>query len=186
MQRRELLSHGVDPLRSAAAVEFQGTHRDVIQSVLDGSADVGAVACDILRQRIESGLLDPNALFVFNREGNAVPLGRRPTPSTMGYPDWVFSKAATTTEPVVSRKANDYVVVVTLTDLEPGTEYFYRVLVNGEGDKYLKEYPAFRFTTSPPKGTPVSLRVAFGSCPKFQDDRVQPMWQVISGFAPDL
>ena len=94
--------------------------------------------------------------------------------------------SATTSAPVVAQKANDYVVVVTLTGLEPATEYFYRVLVNGEGDKYLKEYPAFRFTTAPPLGAATTFRVAYGSCPKFQDDRVQPIWQVISGFEPDL
>jgi alkaline phosphatase D len=87
---------------------------------------------------------------------------------------------------VVAQKANDYTLVITLDGLEPATEYFYRVLVNGEGDKYLKEFPAFRFTTSPREGTPTTFRVAFGSCPKFQDDRVQPIWQVISGFEPDL
>jgi len=99
--------------------------------------------------------------------------------------DWEM-KSAKTTAAVVASKANDYVVVVTLTDLAPATEYFYRVLVNGEGDKYLSEYPAFRFTTAPPKGTPASFRIAFGSCPKFQDDRVQPIWPVISSFEPDL
>jgi alkaline phosphatase D len=94
--------------------------------------------------------------------------------------------SARRSQPVVARKANDYVVKLSLTDLEPSTKYFYRVLVNGEGDKYLKEYPAFRFTTAPSPGSAASFRVAFGSCPKFQDDRVQPIWQVISGFEPDL
>ena len=94
--------------------------------------------------------------------------------------------SAKRSEAVVARKVNDYVVVVTLDELAPDTGYYYRVLVNGEGDKYLKEYPPFRFATTPLKGTPASFRVAFGSCPKFQDDRVQPIWQVISGFDPDL
>ncbi|MBD3870855.1 MAG: PhoD-like phosphatase N-terminal domain-containing protein, partial [Acidobacteria bacterium] len=84
-------------------------------------------------------------------------------------------RSATTSEPVAAKKADDYVVVVELDGLEPATEYFYRILVNGEGDKYLKEYPAFRFTTAPPPGTATTFRVAFGSCPKFQDDRVQPI-----------
>jgi alkaline phosphatase D len=35
-------------------------------------------------------------------------------------------------------------------------------------------------------GTAHSFRVAFGSCPKFQDDRVQPIWQVVSSFDPEL
>jgi alkaline phosphatase D len=100
-------------------------------------------------------------------------------------PDFEMNSAKTT-DPVIARKANDYVVVVTLHGLVPNTEYFYKVLVNGEGDKYLSEYPAFRFTTAPPEGTAHTFRVAFGSCPKFQDDRVQPIWPVISQFEPDL
>jgi alkaline phosphatase D len=88
--------------------------------------------------------------------------------------------------PIVSRKSNDYTIVVALEGLEPTTEYFYRVLVNGEGDKYLKEFPPFRFKTAPKTGTATSFRVAFGSCPKFQDDRVQPIWPVISELQADL
>jgi alkaline phosphatase D len=95
-------------------------------------------------------------------------------------------RSVNVSEPMVSRKANDYTLVVTLAGLEPATEYFYRVVVDGEGDKYLKEYPAFRFNTAPLKGATADFRVAFGSCPKFQDDRVQPIWPVISEFEPDL
>jgi alkaline phosphatase D len=90
------------------------------------------------------------------------------------------------TNPVVARKANDYTLVVEIDDLEPATTYHYRVLVNGKGDRYLKEHPPFRFTTAPAKGEAVSFRVAFGSCPKFQDDRIQPIWWVIPGLEPDL
>jgi alkaline phosphatase D len=94
--------------------------------------------------------------------------------------------SATASEAMVSKKANDYTLVLTLSGLEPATEYFYRIVVDGEGDKYLKEYPAFRFETAPPMGSAADFRVAFGSCPKFQDDRVQPIWPVISEFEPDL
>jgi alkaline phosphatase D len=90
------------------------------------------------------------------------------------------------TEPFVSKKANDYTLVVTLEGLEPATEYFYRIRVNGEGDKYLDEFSPFRFKTAPPNGTAADFRAAFGSCPKYQDDRIQPIWPVISGFEPDL
>jgi alkaline phosphatase D len=88
--------------------------------------------------------------------------------------------------PIVSKKASDYTIIVTLVGLEPATEYFYRVLVNGEGDKYLKEHPPFRFKTAPHKGSAASFRIAYGSCPKFQDDRVQPIWPVVSELEPDL
>jgi alkaline phosphatase D len=94
--------------------------------------------------------------------------------------------SAKATKPLVSRKSDDYTLVIRIESLEPATEYFYRILVNEAGDKYLKELPAFRFKTAPITGSNASFRVAFGSCPKFQDDRVQPIWPVISGFEPDL
>ncbi len=89
-------------------------------------------------------------------------------------------------EPIVSKKSSDYTIIVTLDGLEPSTEYYYRVLVNGKGDKYLEEFPPFRFKTAPKVGSAASFRVAYGSCPKFQDDRVQPIWPVISELEPDL
>jgi alkaline phosphatase D len=106
--------------------------------------------------------------------------------TTLQYATNFEMLSAKTTDPVVAKKADDYTLVITIGDLDPATEYFYRVLVNGEGDKYLKEFPAFRFATAPPNGSPSSFRVAYGSCPKFQDDRVQPIWTVITQFQPDL
>jgi alkaline phosphatase D len=94
--------------------------------------------------------------------------------------------AFASSRPIVSKKSSDYTIVVTLDGLEPSTEYFYRVLVNGAGDKYLKEHPPFRLETAPEKGSATSFRIAYGSCPKFQDDRVQPIWPVISELEPDL
>ncbi len=90
------------------------------------------------------------------------------------------------TDPEVASKANDYTMTIEIDGLEPATTYFYRVLVNGKGDRYLEEYPPFRFKTAPIRGADASFRVAFGSCPKYQDDRIQPIWPVISSFEPDL
>jgi alkaline phosphatase D len=91
-----------------------------------------------------------------------------------------------TCEPIVARKANDYVVVALLQNLAPATQYFYRIKVNGNPDKYLETYPPFRLRTTPPAGAGENFRVAFGSCPRFQDDRVQPIWPVVTGLDPDL
>ena len=85
-----------------------------------------------------------------------------------------------------ARKASDYTLVLRLTGLEPATEYFYRVLVNGKPDRYIKRFAPLRFRTAPPAGEAASFRVAFGSCPKFQDDRFQPIWPVIVELEPDL
>ena len=85
-----------------------------------------------------------------------------------------------------ARKASDYTLVLRLTGLEPSTDYFYRVLVNGKPDRYIKRVAPLRLRTAPPPGAPTSFRVAFGSCPKFQDDRFQPIWPVVVGLEPDL
>jgi alkaline phosphatase D len=90
------------------------------------------------------------------------------------------------TDPIVARKADDLTVVVTISGLEPATEYFYRINVNGVPDRYLRGLSPFRFRTAPEPGKARSFRVAFGSCPRFQDDRIQPIWGVVAGLRPDL
>lgn len=90
------------------------------------------------------------------------------------------------TEPILAKASDDYTVVIAVGDLEPDTEYFYRMLVNGEPDRYLKRYPPFKTKTGPAPGTGHDFRVAFGSCPRFGEDRVQPIWPRVSELEPDL
>jgi alkaline phosphatase D len=90
------------------------------------------------------------------------------------------------TEAVVARGSNDYTVVITLEGLEPETDYFYRIKVNGEEDRYLRDFPPFKVRTAPRPGASRDFRVAFGSCPRFQDDRVQPIWSAVRGLEPAL
>ena len=90
------------------------------------------------------------------------------------------------TEPIVAKSGDDHTAVVSLGGLEPDTEYFYRINVNGVPDRYLRGYPPFRFRTAPEKGKAHTFRVAFGSCPRFQDDRIQPIWGVVEDLRPDL
>jgi len=95
-------------------------------------------------------------------------------------------RGAVVTPPVVASPSSDFTVVVELTDLKPSTAYYYRVKVDGKDDRYLVEFPPFRLRTAPPEGAPARLRVAFGSCPRFEDDRIQPIWSVVERLAPDL
>ena len=90
------------------------------------------------------------------------------------------------TEPILAKASDDYTVVIAVGDLEPDTEYFYRMLVNGGPDRYLKRYPPFKTKTGPAPGTGRDFRVAFGSCPRFGEDRVQPIWPRVSELEPDL
>jgi alkaline phosphatase D len=88
--------------------------------------------------------------------------------------------------PVVAKASDDYTVVITVEGLEPDTSYFYRILVNGEPDRYLKKHPAFRVKTAPTPGEDYDFRIAFGSCPRVQEDRVQPIWPAVHALEPDL
>lgn len=96
MQRQTLKQHRINPLKDLYVIEFNGTHQEVIQSVLDGTVDVGAVATDLLKQQIESGQINPRSLFVFDKKGDAVPLKLKHLASTEAYPNWVFAKTAKT------------------------------------------------------------------------------------------
>ena len=80
------------------------------------------------------------------------------------------------TKPIIVRKADDYTSVITIRGLEAATEYFYRLTVDGIPDRYLKMLKSFRFKTAPEPGSDADLRIVFGSCPKYQDDRIQPIW----------
>lgn len=79
----------------------------------------------------------------------------------------------------------DYAADVLLTDLEPGTRYYYRPLVEGASSKYLAERPPFRTQTAPASRT-APFRVAFGSCARYQEDREQLVWRAVDRLRPDL
>jgi ABC-type phosphate/phosphonate transport system substrate-binding protein len=90
-----LVRNGVDPRRDLKQVAFEGTHGQVVQRVLDGSADAGAVDADLLSLMMQNRQIAPNSLYVVNREGQAVPLAPgKPVASTNSYPGRMFSKAA--------------------------------------------------------------------------------------------
>lgn len=93
-------------------------------------------------------------------------------------------------EHVVSRdtrsadKASDYCLTFELAGLEPGTSYYYRVLVQGEVDRYSRDLPVHTLRTAP-EG-PAKFRLAMGSCARFGLDRRQPIWRVVAEREPDL
>jgi alkaline phosphatase D len=90
------------------------------------------------------------------------------------------------TDPVRASRADDFTVVVSVGNLQPDTEYFYRMKVNGENDRYLRDFPPFRLRTAPKPGTSRDFRVAFGSCPRYMDDRLQPIWSAVGSYEPTL
>ncbi|MBT3480225.1 MAG: hypothetical protein HN457_02175 [Opitutales bacterium] len=85
---------------------------------------------------------------------------------------------------MVAKVEDDFTVVIELKDLAPGTDYYYRVLVEGEGPKYLKNKRPFRVRTAPVEAT--RFTVGFGSCVRYGEDRVQPIWKEVQVANPDL
>jgi len=80
-----------------------------------------------------------------------------------------------------SRDRDDCTAVLRVDGLSPATPYFYRILVNGKPDPYLEIFQ----TKTAPAG-PAKFTVAFGSCPRVQRDRVQPIWDSLKAAGPDL
>jgi len=85
---------------------------------------------------------------------------------------------------VMAAKDDDYTLVLTMDGLAPGTRYYYRVFVReGEASNF-GDTPPLQATTAPT--VPGRFRVAFGSCARWQEDPVQPIWPVVLGLEPDL
>ena len=82
-----LKKHGVDPQRDLKQVVFEGTNGKVARSVLDGSADIGAIDAEMLLHLVRCNQVSAASLYFFDREGRAVPLtsGQDPS-STDAYP----------------------------------------------------------------------------------------------------
>lgn len=84
------------------------------------------------------------------------------------------------------QREQNYCTVLRIKDLNPSTEYFYRLMVDGKPDKYLSEKAPFRVRTAPAAGNEEALRLAFGSCARIQEDAVQLIWSAIANANPDL
>ena len=80
-------------------IVFDGTDTQVIERVLDGSADVGTVDAWLLSQMLHAGRIKANSLFVFDHLGQAIPLtDGQEVMTTDTYPGWVFSKSKHTSD----------------------------------------------------------------------------------------
>ncbi len=90
------------------------------------------------------------------------------------------------TSAVTPSKADDYVVELVADGLEPLTTYHYRVLVEGEEAQYLEGLGPFMVRTAPPSGSLTGFSVAIGSCARFQEDPIQPIWGKVERARPDL
>jgi ABC-type phosphate/phosphonate transport system substrate-binding protein len=88
-----LVKHGIDPQMNLKQVVFEGTNGQVVKSVVEGAADVGAVDADMLLLMIRDNQVPSDSLCFFNREGIAVPLvAGGNLSSTDAYPGRVLCK----------------------------------------------------------------------------------------------
>lgn len=89
---------------------------------------------------------------------------------------------------VTTAADRDFTAVLALANLQPATRYFYRLLLDGDRDRYRREIdPAAQsFQTQAATGTKVRFRLAFGSCAKYALDPVQDIWRVIDDHRPDM
>jgi alkaline phosphatase D len=93
-------------------------------------------------------------------------------------PDFASPKSSAA---VTVDAAGDFTAVLTADGLEPATNYYYRVLVDGQVDRYRRAPFA---TRTAPAGA-ATFRVAFGSCARYQRDPEQRIFTAIGRHAPD-
>jgi ABC-type phosphate/phosphonate transport system substrate-binding protein len=96
----------IDPQRDLAQVVFEGTHSQVVKSVLDGTADVGTLDADLLLGMARTQQIQGDAICVINPRGAAVPMASEEDISaTERYPGCVLAKSATTSDKLAKRVA---------------------------------------------------------------------------------
>lgn len=100
------------------------------------------------------------------------------------YADNAELTDAIQTEPVTPSRDDDFTCVIPLRGLKPDTAYHYRVLVEGAPARYIA--PLFPFTTKTAPAGKARFSVAYGSCPKVQEDSIQPIWNAVNALHTDL
>ncbi len=117
----------------------------------------------------------PNHLTIWGRASGPYPL------SVEYSRDREFSRPQRSAA-VPTSTASDFAAAVRIDGLEPGTRYWYRVLVDGSVDRY-RSVPLA--TRTAPAGA-ADFRVAFGSCARIARDTVQRIFDVVVRESPDL
>ena len=95
---------GIHVSKDLEQVVFEGTNRRVIDSVLDGSSDMGAVDTDVFLHMIRGKQAPEDSLYYINHEGRAVPLATGENiSSTEAFPGRVLSKTEATSNELAQR-----------------------------------------------------------------------------------
>ncbi len=100
MAWRELKEKGITPKTDFFQLTFTNSHKQIVQSIIEGKADVGFVRTDTLEQMYEANLLTPAMIRVINPIQSAnFPLVR----STRLYPEWPFSRVQHTNKELAEK-----------------------------------------------------------------------------------
>lgn len=79
-----------------------------------------------------------------------------------------------------------FAATIPLAGLNPGTVYYYRVLLDDEPDPYTGDAPAHKFRTPELSGDIDSFSLGFGSCARYALDARQPIWNAVDRLSPDF
>lgn len=80
--------------------------------------------------------------------------------------------------------SDDFAAAIVIESLQPGTQYFYRVLIGGKVPSYSADPTSQVFNTAPSAATRFSI--ATGSCARYAEDSHQLIWDVVARRSPDL
>ncbi len=86
------------------------------------------------------------------------------------------------TPPVVTAPATDFTAVVTIDGLEPSTDYYYRVEIDGHR---CETHPPRQLRTFPAQNQPAKFRLVFGGGAGYVPPN-ERVWHTIQKQAPDL
>lgn len=81
-----------------------------------------------------------------------------------------------------AQAADQCCVVLRAEGLKPGTDYWYRLVYDGQYDRY--QTLPHRTRTAP--AGPADFRIGFGSCCRIQYDPDQKIWNAVRALEPDL
>lgn len=87
-------------------------------------------------------------------------------------------------QPVRARAENDYCVQVEIDDLEAGSFYYYKVLVDGQPLDSLNEQEGYPLLTAPSADMNARFTIAFGSGAKTEIDGMQAIWLQVQNARP--
>ncbi len=95
-----------------------------------------------------------------------------------------FANSIWSSEVTASRN-DDLAVDILASGLQPGTDYFYRVYINGNPMKWPQDTQPTLKTHTAPAG-PSKFRLGFGSCARASQDGQQEIWKTVTQQDPDL